>query len=83
MFTINSLYFHCHSFCLFSRKKWREKGEKQHSLLKAEGSSTDTDETASQKKQADTKIRQSAASSLYCYKRDVSLQNKLIALPAW
>lgn len=50
------------------REKWGEKGEKQHSLRKAESGSIDTDETASQKKQADIKIRQSAASILYCSK---------------
>lgn len=76
MFTVNSLYFHDYSFC-----PW-EKGEKQHSLLRAEGGSIDTDETHSQKKQADIKIRQSATSILCCSKWDFPLQNKLTALRA-
>lgn len=76
MFTVNNLYFRDYSFC-----PW-EKGEKQHSLLTAEGGSIDTDETYSQKKQADIKIRQSAASILYCSKWDFPLQNKPIALHA-
>lgn len=50
------------------RENWGEKGEKQHSLLKAEGGSIDADERHSQKKQADIKIRQSATSILYCSK---------------
>lgn len=50
MFTINNLYFHDHTFY-----PWERKQEKQHSLLKAESGSTDTDETGSQKNRLTSK----------------------------